>query len=162
MLEENNEWPANSKPQLIAELTLEIVSEQKVLLCWQAVELPKRVAVHFFQTEFDELIQVVRVYDVTNILFNGSNAPHYYEMAVPNSQQYWFVKGLPANRYYLTELGVVVAENGFFPLLRSNHILLGSQSEEGQHPETGYNYSSPAWRDHVSTYSYYQESLYEE
>ncbi|XJZ26228.1 DUF4912 domain-containing protein [Bacillota bacterium Lsc_1132] len=139
------------------ELKMKRVSDQKISLRWHAVELPKKVVKHCFQSDFDELVQVIRIYDVTKIRFNGSNAHHYHELAVPYSREYWHVKGLLPNRNYIAELGVKLSEDDFFPILRSNLVQLGPESDRLEVLDREQNNGNPpAWLDHVSTYSFYQ------
>ncbi len=154
---------AAASPVYTTELIMKQTDNQKVVLSWQAVELPKTVVKHFFQAEFDELVQSVRIYDVTQLRFNGSNAHDYYELAVSYSRENWNVKGLPSNRSYIAELGLKMTENDFFPILRSNVVHLGFARETDIDSGSGANEApSPAWLDHVSTYSYYQESAQKE
>ena len=99
---------------------------------------------------------------MTDVIFTGNNAHHYYDITVPYNKGYWFIKGLTASRSYMAELGVKMNDKDFFPILRSNavqtpnmggsdvynHLVLNQQIE----------HYSPKWIDHVSTYSYYEES----
>ncbi len=150
-------------PVFTTELVLKQTDTQKVALSWQAVELPKTVVKHFFQANFDDLVQVIRIYDVTKRSFTGSNAHHYYELAVSYSHESWNVKGLPSNRSYVAELGVKMTENDFFPILRSNAVQLGFASEiDVEKGSEANGETTPAWLEHVSTYSYYQESSQKE
>lgn len=148
------------------EFKIKLVTPQKMLLYWDSSQLPKNIINLYFNTPFDDLVSVVRIFDVTDVVFNGSNAHHYYELSVPYQHGHWFVKGLITNRSYVAELGVFLPETGFFPVFRSNCIRTPSASitdgdyifhrdliqlkshEEGQ----------PKWMDHVSTYSYYEKS----
>jgi uncharacterized protein len=144
------------------ELQAKLVSPRKTLLFWEVSEIPEKIISTYFNRRFDELVHVVRVYDVTEINFNGKNAHHYYEIAVPYKNGYWFIKGLVSNRSYIAELGVKFNNESFFPLLRSNSIqtptLEISNGSEIYHDLAHYQQhedSPPKWIDHVSTYSYY-------
>ena len=126
---------------------------------------PKRLLNFFLILDFENLIPVVRVYDVTDLVFNGKNAHHFFEIAVPYQNGHWFIKGLVANRSYVAELGINISQKEFFPLFRSNTIQTpmmkipnGNDMNHDlihlkQHEE-----QPPKWIDHVSTYSYYMES----
>lgn len=139
-----------------------LASPRKVTFFWDTNDLPKKLFQHYFNINFDDLVQLIRVYDVTPIQLNGKNAYRFYDIHVPYSQGYWLVKGLLPNRSYLAEIGVKLSPDEFFPLLRSNSITIPEyetvnnpmfdrevfqphQLEE--HP--------PKWREYVSTYSYY-------
>ncbi|MFP7297629.1 DUF4912 domain-containing protein [Neobacillus niacini] len=147
------------------ELKVKLVTPRKVILYWETSAIPVKVITEFFDKTFEELVSLVRIYDVTDILFNGENAHHYYDIAVPYSKGYWFIKGLTANRSYVAELGVKLNENEFFPILRSNSVqtpAMGNSDGSGLYTNLlnilQIDDFSPKWIDHVSTYSYYEES----
>ncbi|MCM3725121.1 DUF4912 domain-containing protein [Neobacillus cucumis] len=150
---------------LKGELKARIITPRKIILFWDISELPKKVIERFFNRKFEELVTVTRIYDVTNILFNGKNAHHFNEITVPYHSGHWFIKGLLENRSYIAELGVHITDNEFFPLYRSNCIqtpLPEIQSGNTFHQELlqfqRYEEESPKWMEHVSTYSYYVKS----
>jgi hypothetical protein len=144
------------------ELQMKLVSPRKIILFWEVSKIPVKVIQLFFNCHLEQLMQVVRIYDVTEIIFNGKNAHHFHEIVVPYKHGHWFIKGLVSNRSYVAELGVKMTANDFFPILRSNtlqtptmkisnvnemsHELLRFQQIENRPPK---------WIDHVSTYSYY-------
>ncbi|WP_423799097.1 DUF4912 domain-containing protein [Neobacillus sp. SAB-20_R2A] len=150
---------------LKGELTAKLVTPQKMFLYWDFSETPKKIVRLYFNQPFEELVTVLRVYDVKDIIFNGKNAHHYYEITVPYQNGYWFVKGLTGNRSFIAELGVLLPETGFFPLYRSNciqtpaaEIPSGNELHQDLLQFKRYEDRPPKWRNHVSTYSYYEES----
>jgi uncharacterized protein len=147
------------------ELQVKLVNPRKVILYWEASKIPSKVINLFFERPFGELVHIVRIYDVTDIIFDGKNAHHYYDIAVPYNKGFWFIKGLTANRSYVAELGVKLKENEFFPILRSNSVqtpamgnVNGSEIYTNLVNIQQIDNFSPKWIDHVSTYSYYAES----
>jgi len=180
-MEENNDEITNQQysldtnssdytvsPELIplrGELKAKLVSPRKLILFWDISELPKKIIERFFNRKFKELVTIIRVYDVTNIMFNGKNANHFSEITVSYQSGHWFIKGLTEHRSYIAELGVHITDNEFFPLYRSNGIQTPSydiQSGNTVHQELlqfhRYEEESPKWMEHVSTYSYYVKS----
>lgn len=158
--------PQTNLPSLAqGEMKAKLVSPSKLALFWCPSELPKKLFQHYYNISFDNLVHVIRIYDVTLIEFNGQNAHHFYEIAIPFKQGYWFVKGLFSNRSYMAEVGVKLNGNKFFPLFRSNSVqtpklpktnhftFYQNMIQIKQHEER-----APKWRDHVSTYSYYTNS----
>ncbi|MEH7121145.1 DUF4912 domain-containing protein [Neobacillus vireti] len=150
---------------LKGELKAKLVTPRKIILFWDNSEIPKKIIQRFFNQKFEQLVSVVRVYDVTNILFNGKNALHFNEITVPYQSGHWFIKGLAENRSYVAELGVYIADNVFFPLYRSDSIqtpALGIQEGNTFQQELTqfqrYEEESPKWVEQVSTYSYYVKS----
>ncbi|WHZ01745.1 DUF4912 domain-containing protein [Neobacillus sp. YX16] len=147
------------------ELQVKLVTPRKVIVYWEASKVPVKVITSFYDRPFEELVHIVRIYDVTDIIFTGNNAYHYYDITVPYNQGYWFIKGLTANRSYVAELGVKLNENEFFPVLRSNSVqtptmgnLKGSEIYTNLVNFQQIDNFSPKWIDYVSTYSYYGES----
>src|ERR1700719_4186847 len=99
------------KGKSFQEMLLKLVSSQKLVLIWNHSDLPKKLIEHYFNRQFEDLVHVIRIYDVSQIIFNGKNAHHFYEIAIPLAQGYWFVKGLVPNRCYLAEIGVKLESN---------------------------------------------------
>lgn len=151
------------------ELGAKLTLPNRILLFWEPSEIPRKLVTLHFNKKFDELVPVIRIYDVTDIIFNGQNAHHFHEIAVVYNNGYWFIKGLTANRSYVAELGVKVNEKDFFPIYRSNavktqpigQISLREISYELTHSQQ-LEQMSPKWIDHVSTYTYYENPKFEE
>ena len=154
----------NQHPSFIpikGELTIRLVTSKKIILFWDVSVITDKVIQSYFQVSLRDLVSVIRIYDVTDLIFDGENAHHYYEINVPYQNGHWFVKGLAASRSYVGELGVFLPAAGYFPLFRSNCVhtpkiewspnLLNHDQLE----ILRYEASPPKWTDHVSTYSYY-------
>jgi uncharacterized protein len=143
---------------MIKKLQASLVSLGKIELFWNASELPiKVIQLYFNRMEFT---CVLRIYDVTHIIFNGVNAHHFFEIAVPYHRGFWSIKGLDSNRNYIFELGVRFSGNENFPLIRSNCIYNSAENtatkNEGYMDTTRIREKlSLEWEDRVSTYSYY-------
>ncbi|TWE06448.1 hypothetical protein FB550_102470 [Neobacillus bataviensis] len=165
---DSNSSDDSISPELIpqkGELKARLITPRKIILFWDISELPKKIIERFFNRKFEELVTVTRIYDVTNILFNGKNAHHYNEITVPYQSGHWFIKGLSENRSYVAELGVHLSDNQFFPLYRSNciqmpspEILSGNTFQQELLQFHRYEEESPKWVEQVSTYSYYVKS----
>ncbi|MBV7507485.1 DUF4912 domain-containing protein [Bacillus sp. sid0103] len=155
--------PSTEYIPLKGELVAKLVTPHKILLFWEVSQIPQKIIERYFNLSFNRLIPVVRMYDVTDLVFNGKNAHHFFEIVVPYQNGHWFIKGLVANRSYVAELGFNISDREFFPLFRSNsihtpmmkipngneiHYDLIQLKQHEEHP--------PKWIDHVSTYSYYE------
>ncbi|MGE5225102.1 MAG: DUF4912 domain-containing protein [Omnitrophica WOR_2 bacterium] len=72
----------------------------------------------------------IRVYDVTHILFNGSNAHSSFYIDVSKEFDHYYLNILASDRNYLAEIGIKYPEGPFMyqgpfqPLVRSNTIYL--------------------------------------
>jgi uncharacterized protein len=154
----------NNQPQNESDyyLVTQLVSNQKLVSNWKISSWKKDLAASYFDSINVEVI-IFRLYDVTDIYFNGSNAHSIYEFQLPKDAFNWTLKGIKQGRSYLTEIGYKVNENQFFPILRSNavHNLPDAIEQMGsltyQH-DAFYNERilQPKWTDKVSTYSYYE------
>jgi len=164
--EENNiNLSTNDNTPIKGELQVKLVTPRKVIVYWEASSIPNKVLSLFYNKPFEEMIHIVRLYDVSDIIFTGNNAHHYYDITVPYNKGYWFIKGLTANRSYVAELGVKLNDKEFFPVLRSNSVQTpaigkhnGSEIYKSLVTAQHIDEFSPKWIDHVSTYSYYRET----
>jgi hypothetical protein len=150
---------------LKGELVAKLVTPHKMLLFWDVSEIPPKIMERYFSLSFDSLIPLVRIYDVTDIVFNGKNAHHFFEILVPYHNGHWFIKGLVGKRNYVAELGIYIGNKEFFPLFRSNivdtpkmEIPEGSENNHDLIQFKHHEEQLPKWMDYVSTYSYYKES----
>jgi hypothetical protein len=141
-------------------IQLKAVSPRKIMVSWDVSKIPKKLIQIYFNQDFESLVHVLRIYDVKDIMFNGNNAHFFYEIAIPYKNGHWFIKGLHENRSYIAELGVYLNDSVYFPILRSNSIqtLLNNQGLDVNEPPQTFKSALPTWKDHVSTYSYYEET----
>ena len=63
---------------------------------------------------------VLRVYDITHVDFDGSNANHTWDLDVGFAKKNWYVHVGQDNANYCAQLGISCGENRFFPLSLSN------------------------------------------
>lgn len=144
-------------------LVTQLVSNQKLASNWKISSWQKELAASYFDSINQEII-IFRIYDVTDIYFNGSNAHSMYEFQLAKDTLNWTIKGIKQGRSYLTEIGYKVNQNQFFPILRSNavHNLPDAaivQSDSLTYQQDAFYKESllqPKWADKVSTYSYYE------
>ncbi|MEH7250591.1 DUF4912 domain-containing protein [Neobacillus niacini] len=154
--------PTLDYPPIKGELQAKLVNPNKVIVYWEASKIPGKIFHLFYNRQFEDCVHIVRIYDVTDMIFTGNNAHHSYDITVPYNKGYWFIKGLMSNRTFIAELGVKFSEKDFFPVLRSNSVqtpaIDGSNIYKNLVLNQQIEHHSPKWIDHVSTYSYYEES----
>ncbi|OZI13077.1 hypothetical protein CEW92_03280 [Bacillaceae bacterium SAS-127] len=149
-------------------LTLMLTSPNRVVCQWTLEEWYIQAIQNIFQRSMNQSAYDLRLYDISDMMFNGNNAHHMYSFKVPTNSNYWFVKGLQRNRSYVCEIGWLTQHQDFFPLLRSNPIhtpyeqanqqwMMYSMLESYRNDES----AQPLWVEHISTYSYYERSLEE-
>lgn len=65
---------------------------------------------------------VLRIYDVTLIDFNGSNANKYFDIDVNSRENNWYINIWLDNVSYVGEIGLRTEAGKFIPLARSNYV----------------------------------------
>lgn len=140
-----------------------LISADHVYVFWRLSNQKKELVSTYFQLSVAELNLVLRINDVTSILFDGSNAHYFHEFSIPGDKNTWLVRGLLPNRCYCAELGIKITDKKFFPLLRSNAVHMprtsteqaGELAKELEHFKD-HKENAPRWIEHVSTYSFYE------
>ena len=72
--------------------------------------------------DFYQAKKVLRVYDVTNILFNGSNANSFFDIQINDFANSWYVDTAGPGRAWCVDLGLMLADGRFITILRSNFV----------------------------------------
>jgi hypothetical protein len=65
---------------------------------------------------------VLRVYDITDIDFNGTNAQKFMDISVTGDANNWYINVWEAGKRYLAELGYKTSKGHFIAIARSNAI----------------------------------------
>lgn len=66
--------------------------------------------------------KVLRVYDVSRIVFTGANARRFFDVEIPGETDNWYIDTGDPGRSWCVELGARGPDRRFIPLLRSNTI----------------------------------------
>jgi len=72
--------------------------------------------------EFYRAKRVLRVYDVTNINFNGSNANRFFDIQINDYANSWYVDTAGPGRAWCVDLGLMLSDGRFLTILRSNVV----------------------------------------
>ena len=65
---------------------------------------------------------ILRVYDVTDVNFNGSNAHSFFDIDLKGLANNWYINVANAERAWVVEIGILSKKGAFFPLARSNMV----------------------------------------
>ncbi|MHB9154901.1 MAG: DUF4912 domain-containing protein [Endomicrobiales bacterium] len=76
---------------------------------------------------------ILRVYDVSGIQFNGSNAHRYFDVSVNYDTDNWYINVGEMNRAWCVDLGVFTPDGEFVVIARSNVL---SMPRQGVSPVT--------------------------
>lgn len=82
----------------------------------------KEIRERYGPSSWDEASQVIRIFDVTGIDFNGMNAVAYYDIGVGAFTSSWHIPVSRPNRTYMIERGLVLRSGEYVTLARSNFV----------------------------------------
>jgi uncharacterized protein len=66
--------------------------------------------------------RVLRVYDVSHIIFNGSNANRYFDVEVPQDSSSWYLDTGGPGRSWVVDYGLKLPNGEFITIVRSNAV----------------------------------------
>src|SRR4051812_33518750 len=103
-------------------LTAWLMDKNKLFVYWRLLDVKKDLVSSYFGKPFASYQRLLRIYDVTHILYDRSNAHQVEEIKLHTKQWISLLNELQPNRCYMIELGVKLSDHEFFPLLRSNVV----------------------------------------
>lgn len=65
---------------------------------------------------------ILRVYDITNLDFNGSNSNYYFDVSISHQMNNWYINVGNPNRTFCVDLGFIQADGSFYTIARSNLV----------------------------------------
>ncbi|MEH7441094.1 DUF4912 domain-containing protein [Bacillus sp. JJ1122] len=134
-------------------LAARILSPKKLFVFWQLQDEKVKFMADYFDLPEAKTVKSLRLYEIS--AFEGAkHSTCILEVILRQGVSSWLFKGISEKRNYEVEFGIKRNEADFFPLLRSNPIILNDKSispECSNHPLT-----SPEWTAQVSTYTYYE------
>ncbi len=72
--------------------------------------------------EFYKAKRILRVYDVTNIIFNGSNANRFFDIQIHEFANNWYIDAAGPGRSWCVDFGLMLSNGRFITILRSNVV----------------------------------------
>lgn len=78
--------------------------------------------IHTHENFSREAKLVLRVYDVTDIIFDGSNAHKYFTVEVTGGVRNWYIHAGEPNRSFCVDIGLLSSQGIFRTLFRSNTV----------------------------------------
>lgn len=90
--------------------------------------------------ETNRLIYTLRMYDVSCVHFNGSNANHWFDLDFdPNNTNSWYVNLWRDNVTYCGEIGAKLPDGKFIPITRSNTVTTPRKTQSHRSEEIWMN-----------------------
>ena len=72
--------------------------------------------------EFYRAKRILRVYDVTDIIFNGANANRFFDIQIHEFANNWYIDAGSPGRSWCVDLGLQLSDGRFITILRSNVV----------------------------------------
>jgi hypothetical protein len=79
------------------------------------------------EQKFNSSRWALRVYDVTGISFDGTNAHRYFDITVSPATDNWYVNVGEVNRSWCVDLGLITPDGTFVLIARSNIVAMPRQ-----------------------------------
>ncbi|MBI4845342.1 MAG: DUF4912 domain-containing protein [Candidatus Omnitrophica bacterium] len=70
----------------------------------------------------DSAKRILRIYDITNVVFDGSNANKFFDIEINNHANNWYIHTGEAGRGYCVDIGLILPDGRFILLARSNCV----------------------------------------
>lgn len=74
------------------------------------------------QDEFYRSKRILRVYDVSHIIFNGSNAHRFFDIQINEFANNWYIDTAGPGRSWCVDLGLLLPSGRFVTIVRSNIV----------------------------------------
>lgn len=71
---------------------------------------------------WEDLPLILRVYDTTDVNFNGFNSNYYFDIHLNHLASNWYIHVGGPNRTFCADLGFIQANGSFYTIVRSNSV----------------------------------------
>ncbi len=75
-----------------------------------------------FRDEFYKAKRVLRVYDISNIVFNGQNAHGFFDVQVSDYSSSWYIDTGGPGKSWVVDFGLLLSDGRFVTIIRSNIV----------------------------------------
>jgi hypothetical protein len=75
-----------------------------------------------FGNAFFNAKRILRVYDVSHIIFDGTNAHRFFDIEISSYANNWYIDTGGPGRYWCVDLGLLLSDNRFITIVRSNTV----------------------------------------
>lgn len=89
---------------------------------WELTQDTKHKVESQLRKPWSALTKNLRVYDVTDIIFDGRNAHSYFDITVNDDANNWYINTKVAGRSYCVDIGILNDDGTFIRLARSNVV----------------------------------------
>jgi len=95
---------------------------------WEvAAETYSKLREKLGEGKFNSSRWALRVYDVTDVKFNGSNANKHFDVVIGYGSDNWYVNVGEVNRNWCVDIGIITPDGEFIVVARSNILSMPRQ-----------------------------------
>ena len=95
---------------------------------WEvAAEVYGKIQAKLGENKFKSSKWTLRVYDITDVQFNGKNANKQFDVILGFGSENWYVNVEDVNRSWVADIGMVTPEGEFIVFARSNALVMPRQ-----------------------------------
>jgi len=120
--------PARIMPQDLPEqygldkIVLQVRDQRWIHAYWEVSGLTYDKLRNDFKDEFYRAKRVLRVYDVSQIIFNGNNAHSFFDIQINEYASNWYIDTITPGRSWCVDLGLLLPDGRFITIVRSNTV----------------------------------------
>ncbi|MFH0913474.1 MAG: DUF4912 domain-containing protein [Candidatus Omnitrophota bacterium] len=89
---------------------------------WEIKSQTFRGLINKLGDDFYKARRILRVYDVSHIIFNGQNAHRFFDIQIPDYANSWYIDTSGPGRSWCVDLGLLLPDGRFIMVLRSNTV----------------------------------------
>jgi hypothetical protein len=98
-----------------------------IFVYWEIPEGKINELKKHYGTRFDGARLAVRIYDITDVEFNGKNANRYFDVLINPLSENWYINVGEHNRIWCADIGYIIHGGEFVFIARSNTIAMPHQ-----------------------------------
>lgn len=138
-----------------------MVQGPSVLFIYWEITWPRmRMVASYLQADYRHIQKGLRIYDVTDRLFDGGNAHSFRDVDVLEEAHSWYIHDVIPGRTYIVDFGLF-DKGRFCPILRSEPVATPRNTKAAWGDplvEPISDTSIPSWFENFSSYSLYSKS----
>ncbi|MDD5356411.1 MAG: DUF4912 domain-containing protein, partial [Candidatus Omnitrophica bacterium] len=120
--------PTRAMPQELPELygqdkiVLQVRDPRWIHAYWEVTSQTYEKLRNQLKDEFYRARRILRVYDVSQIIFNGNNAHRFFDIQIGDSSTNWYIDTNGPGRSWCVDLGLLLPDGRFITIVRSNTV----------------------------------------
>jgi len=103
-------------------ITLQVRDPWWIFCYWEVAAQTWNNLINRLKELFFNSRRILRVYDVSNIIFNGKNAHRYFDVEVSHEQNNWYLDVGGAGKSWIVDYGLKLVSGEFITIVRSNVV----------------------------------------